>query len=226
MSLESFAGFDSNEPMSAAALEKLQERMRAAAAQMAAARKQEGKQKQKEDELLKILLAFIQNSHKTTLVLLISRCLEKNLPANFILAVILLGNPEIQASTGKFLLLAPTAEQIANPESEKHALTFFGQDDQALPLRQKIELDHWIKNLLDQAGENPEKLLRTAYDLAAPDAKIITAPLIRLTHFILRDYLESHEHDEDEDKLERFAQFILTGILDKITDAPPQQLTV
>lgn len=223
MSLESFAGFDSSEPMSAASLEKLQERMRAAAAQMAAARKQEGKQKQKEEELLKILLAFIQNSQKTTLVLLISRCLEKNLPANFILATILLGNPEIQASTGKFLLPQNSHEQLSDAQSQ--ALTFFGQNDQALPLRQKIELDHWIKNLLEQAGENPEKLLRTTYDFNAPDTKIITAPLIKLTHYVLRDYLESHEHDEDEDKLEQFTEFILTGILDRITQAPPEQLS-
>lgn len=222
MSLESFAGFDSNEPMSAAALEKLQERMRAAAAQMAAARKQEGKQKQKEDELLKILLAFIQNSHKTTLVLLIVRCLEKNLPANFLLALILLGNDEIQNATGKLLLLETNLESMENAESDKQALTFFGQEDHALPLRQKIELDHWVKNLIDQANENPDKLRRTAYELTAPDAKIITSPLLKLTHYIIRDYLEGHEHEEDDERLEEFSQFIITGILSQLPAEPAQ----
>src|SRR3989338_7421407 len=116
MSLESFIGYESGEPMSAASLEKLREKMKAAAAQIAAIKKEEKRRKQKEEELLKILLKFVKTSHKKDLVLLISRVLEQNIPANFILAIILLGNEEIQKEIGQFLLLKG-AEQPVDEKS-------------------------------------------------------------------------------------------------------------
>ena len=111
MSLESFIGYESGEPMSSAALEKLREQMKAAAAQIAAIKKEEKRRKKKEEELLKILLKFVKTSHKKDLVLLISRVLEQNLPANFVLAIILLGNEEIQTEIGQFLMLPSGPEQ-------------------------------------------------------------------------------------------------------------------
>lgn len=187
MSLDSFIGMDSGEPMSAASLEKLQERMAQAQAQIAAIQKEEKKHKKKENDLLAILVKFVKTSHKTELTLLISRVLEQNLPANFVLAIILLGNEEIQVQVGDFLMLqkpkaqdldrettAPeTSAQAASsdngPESapqndnNERSLTFFNSQDQTLPLKLKIELDQWVKSMLMQAEENPHKLLRTAY---------------------------------------------------------------
>lgn len=181
MSLDSFIGMDSGEPMSAASLEKLQERMAQAQAQIAAIQKEEKKHKKKENDLLAILIKFVKTSHKTELTLLISRVLEQNLPANFVLAIILLGNEEIQVQVGDFLMLqrAKTQEMEGaedpalpggasnesaskSPDSEK-SLTFFNSQDQTLPLKLKIELDQWVKSMLMQAEENPHKLLRTAY---------------------------------------------------------------
>lgn len=215
MSLESFSGFDSSEPMSAAALEKLQERMRKAAAQIKALRKQEGKQKKKEDELIKILLAFVQSSHKTDLVLLISRALERNLPANFILALLLLGNPEIQQAIGHFL---PIQTQVSNilEGTETHALTFFGEQDHSLPLKIKIELDYWIKHLLIKAEDQPQKLLKTAYTFNKEGEKELEPALINLMAGVLRYYLDEKQVNESFDKLKNFCGFVLKGILEQI----------
>lgn len=179
MSLDSFIGMDSGEQMSAASLEKLQERMAAAAAQIAAIQKEEKKHKKKENDLLAILVKFVKTSHKTELTLLISRVLEQNLPANFVLAIILLGNEEIQQQVGDFLMLQrpiehvtakaspldseATATSASSPSGQERALTFFNSRDDTLPLKIKIELDQWIKSMLMQAEENPHKLLRTAY---------------------------------------------------------------
>lgn len=179
MSLDSFIGMDSGEPMSAASLEKLQERMAAAAAQIAAIQKEEKKHKKKEQDLLAILVKFVKTSHKTELTLLISRVLEQNLPANFILAIILLGNEEIQQQVENFLMLQKpiehvtaeaspinseaTATSVSSISDQERALTFFNHQDDTLPLKIKIELDQWVKSMLLQAEENPHKLLRTAY---------------------------------------------------------------
>ena len=62
MSLDSFIGLDGGEPMSAASLEKLREKMKAASAQIKAIKKEEKKAKKKEYDLMKILLNHRESS--------------------------------------------------------------------------------------------------------------------------------------------------------------------
>lgn len=236
MSLESFFGSEGGEGMSEGALEALREKMAAAAAQMAAARKEEGKQKKTEEELLRILYKFVKTSQKQELVLLISRVLEQNIPANFVLAVILLGNPDIQNEVGKFLMLYGTASHATetlpgdniSSEQEK-SLIFFTSQDYSLPLKIRIELDHWVKNMLFQAQEKPEKLIKTAYKVemhelpkeyeweeSQYETKITTKTiLIQLITYVIRDFLTQNAQDEPYDKLYDFAEFLLNGILTK-----------
>ena len=210
MSLESFISMEGGEGMSEAAFEAFKERMKAAAAQIAAIKKEEKKQKKKEDELIKVLLKFIKTSHKKELVLLISRCLEQNIPANFILAVVLLSNEDIQKEIASYLMLKTSGD-------DEKSLTFFGEADQALPLKLKIEIDHWIKNMLSQAQESPQKLIKTSYEMK-DEEKIIKSIIIQLICFILRDFLEQNKVDEPYEKLYNFSEFILKGILNKTED--------
>lgn len=247
MALEEFQGFDQTDKMDAASFEKFKDRMKAAAAQIQAIKKEEKKRKKKEDELVKILLKFIQNSHKKDLVLLISRALEKNIPANFILAVVLLGNEDIQKEVGEYLMLPGMKDQIeaaanatnaTNNEGQiplERSLIFF-QDDASLPLKVRIEVDHWISNMLYQAAEAPTRLLATAYDYIEVDdeeapqddedslfgdekkkslKKIVTERLARLASHIIFDFLMQNGIEEDIVKLKEFSQFILKGILGK-----------
>lgn len=218
MSLESFLGFEQGEGMSAAALEALREKMQVAAAQIAALKKQEQKQKKKEDELAKILLQFVKTSHKTELALLISRALEQNIPANFILAIVLLGNREIQEAVGRFLMLNPGAN---NQDNSEKSLVFFSGHDSSLPLKLKIEIDNWIKNMLSQAGETPEKLLKYAYKIEIVEneqKKSIKQILTHLLTFVLNDFLEQNKNPEPYGKLQEFSNFILQGILTKTAE--------
>lgn len=216
MSLEQFFGFDSGEGMNEASFELFKEKMKAAAAQMAASKKEEGKQKKKEEELLKILLKFIQNSQKKELVLLISRALEQNLPANFILAIILLGNEEIEEAIGNYLKLQ------AGPDAQEKALIFF-KEDETMPLKIKIELDIWMKNLLFQAEENPHRLVKNSYDIEIlededgriSEEKSMKIILIQLTAHVLKEFLDSKNFPNDYDSIMDFAEFSLKGILQK-----------
>ncbi|OGJ42601.1 hypothetical protein A3B60_00760 [Candidatus Peregrinibacteria bacterium RIFCSPLOWO2_01_FULL_39_12] len=239
MSLESFISLDQGEGGSEQALEALREKMRAAAAQIAAIQKEEGKQKKKEEDLLKILLKFIKTSQKKELVLLISRVLEQNIPANFILAIILLGNEDIQREVGRYLMLKP-GEAVQETSQEKPSvdeksshdeklLVFFSEKDSALPLKVRIELDNWLKDLLFQAGENPQKLLRTAYKIEMvekekenewddPKYEEIKTPSLAVIHlmaFVMRDFLSQEKIEEQHEKLYEFAEFMFTGILNK-----------
>ncbi len=234
MSLESFLGLDQGEGMSEAAFEALREKMKAAAAQIAAIKREEKKQKKKEEELLRILLKFVKNSHKTELTLLISRVLEQNLPANFVLAVILLGNEDIQREIGSYLMLKSGSENGSphSDNSEEKALTFFSETDDTLPLKIKIEIDNWIKNMLSQAEETPQKLLKTSYDIEMielpkefeysdqkyKEKKVPKTIVVQLLTFVLRDFLEQNRISEPYSKLFEFAKFIFTGILNKTAE--------
>lgn len=231
MSLEQFISPDQGEGMSEAAFEALRERMAAAAAQIAAIKKEEGKQKKQEDELLKILLKFVKTSSKTDLVLLISRVLEQNIPANFILSIIVLSNPEIHAEVGHFKVLDHAGSTSGANEAtpQKNALVFFNSNDDTLPLKVKIELDNWMKNLLLQAEENPQKLIKTAYEIEMrelpkewdfEDPKYerierVQPILVQIITSVMREFLEQNNITEPFEKLYDFAKFIITGILNK-----------
>ena len=243
--------------MSESAFEVFKEKMKAAAAQIAAIKKEEGKQKKKEEELHRVLLKFIQRSDKKDLCLLISRALEQNIPANFILAIILLGNEDIQKEVGKFIMLPEGhsgtdvvpgdessseavssqdslsgASPSASPEEPPRALTFFDAEDQTLPIKIKAEVDSWIKNMLYQAQESPQKLVKTAYDKEMvkiaegssfeeaqyEEREKIKEILPRLVAFVLRDFLEQNKIDEKYEKLTNFASFIIKGILTKVRE--------
>lgn len=247
MSLESFFGMEGGgEGMSSEALEKLQERMREAAAQIAAIRREEKRHKQKEDELIKILLHFVRTSHKTELILLISRALEENIPANFILAIILLGNEEIQKQVGaRFLLPEGMGEremQMLNAgemaTADDKSLIFFSEKDESMPLKVKIELDAWIKSLIAQAEDTPQKLIKTVYKIEfieeesdnyfygekkVTQKKSIKHIIIQLAAYIINEYLNGKGIEENFETTRNFAQFIITGIVQKTEESLDQR---
>jgi hypothetical protein len=233
MSLESFVGSEEGEGMSAAALEKLREKMKRASQQIKAIKKEEKKQKKKEDELLRILLRFVKHSHKRDLVLLISRVLEQNVPANFVLALILLGNEEVQQAVGHFLMLGKGSGKDGETQEEKDkALIFFDEDDESMPLKLKIEVDAWIKNTLSQAQESPQKLIKTSYDKKMVEIetesqfddpqyreeKEVKGVIIQLATYVLRQFLEANKESQSYEKLHSFCEFIITGILKKVEE--------
>lgn len=204
--------------------------MKAAAAQIAAIRREEKKSKKKEAELVQILLRFIHTSHKRDLVLLMSRALEQNLPANFILAIVILGNEEIQEATGQFLALPPGMEEEI--KASDNALTFFSDKDESLPLKIKIQLDYWLKNILVQAEETPEKLIKNAYEIQQikiddptsfgrskyKEKKLFKDIIGRLAAFVIEDYLEQNGIKEDFEKIHNFANFVMKGIVEKAAE--------
>jgi hypothetical protein len=229
MSLESFGGFETGE-VSESALEELRERMKAAAAQIAAIRREEQKRKKKEGELVQILLRFIQTSHKSDLVLLISRALEQDIPANFILAIVILGNEDIQEATGDFLALPPG--MLEKAAASDKALTFFNQKDESMPLKVRIELDFWLKGVMAQAEETPHKLIEKAYAIEYEkdqdsvgmgrtkyiEKKVFKDILGRLAAFVIFDFLKQNDINEDFEKISNFANFVIKGIVDKTAE--------
>lgn len=231
--LESFFGMDAGEGMDEAAFEQFKERMKANRAHIQALKKGEQKQKKKEDKLVHIILKFIKGRKKSDLVLLVSRVLEQNMPAAFILAIILLGDEEIQDEVGIHLRLPKEQEKefarleakmteekiLAEQDQRQTALTEFDAIKRVLPLKIKIALDLWGRGIFEAASAYPYKTLRTALN----HEKKISPNLIKLTAHVLFDYFEDNEVEAEYKPVESFCHFSLKGILAKVREKIKEQ---
>jgi hypothetical protein len=197
---ESFAGPEQGDKVDAASFEKFKERIKAASAQIKAAKVQEQKKRKKEQNLIAILIKFVKGNQKKDIMLLIARLLEENLPPLLILSIVMLGHEDLVKEV-----------ELEGEKTDNQALAFF-EKEQVLPLEIKVEIDKWIKNVLTQALDNPKKLLKTVYD-ADENIKL---PLIQLSSFILRDFLESKKQETDYEKLKEFSDFFLNGVLKQV----------
>lgn len=233
MSLDGFLGLDDNDKgaLSPDKVREFKARMARNKQLMAAAHQQEQRQKKKEDKLFLILLKFIQANKRSDITLLISRCLEQNIPAVFILTVILLGNEEIQDEMGIRLDLLPGPERVEtdqpiesslaelqDPEM-KGALVVFGEDH-SFPLKMRIAIDLWGKNIFEAATPIPERILKTVPEWN-DDPSVMKEPkevVTQLTTFILRDYLEENGVKTAYENLHSFAEFFLKGVLKRLID--------
>ncbi|MFA5947488.1 MAG: hypothetical protein WC806_00750 [Candidatus Gracilibacteria bacterium] len=238
MGLEDFFGLDRGEGMSESAFEAFKEKMKAAATQIAAIKKEEGKQKKKEEDLSKILLKFIKTSQKKELCLLISRCIEQNIPASFILAVILLSNKELLVENANEFLMLKSAMQMSenmakDSDGEGHdtkSIVFF-QKDATMPLKIKIALDAWIKELMSQAEEKGEKMIKSCYDVKylkdedeygnvnITEEKSVKNAIVFLIAYVIEDFMKQNDEESDFEKIKEFSEFIIKGILEKTAEA-------
>ena len=251
---EVFSGLDQGDSMDPGAFERFKEQMKANAAQIKALQKAEQKQKKKEGKLVKILLRFIRSSQKIDLVMLLSHCLEMNIPAEFLLSVILLGNEDIQKETEVFLALpAGIANDGENRELEPYAenterreIVTQADMTKVLPLKIRIQIDLWGKNMLESALGIPHKILHTILvqekgipkwllpvsedneDESEPknDEKSnekIQPMLIRLTAHVLHEFIQGNGIESDVSVIIEFAQFILRGLVEKVKDQVENQ---
>lgn len=210
--LESFSGFEGGgEGMDTAAFEKFKERMKAAAAQLKALAKGEQKQKQKEDELIKILLKFIKTGQKKDILLLVLRLLEQNVPAGFIVSILLISNRDMQEALGLKMLPAGTEDLSVPGDSDIETLPDKYLKDSVLPLKIKIVIDIWLQEIAKRAAEHPERVLRTVLD----EDGLIKLPATQLAAFCLREFLEKEGIEHSYEKLKEFVDLMFEGIMKK-----------
>lgn len=210
---EGFAGAEQTGEVDAAAFEKFKERIKAANTQIKAAKVQEQKKREKESKLVAILIQFVKKNQKKDIMQLIARLLEENVPPLFILSIVMLGNEDLVKE-----MEGEQNKQIEAGESDSQVLAFFDKE-QVLPLEIKVEIDKWMKNILVHALETPKKLLFTVFD-ADGNLKL---PLIQLSAFILRDFLESKKQETDYEKLKEFSDFFLNGVIKQVKQKVEEQ---
>lgn len=218
--LEFFNPGEGGESYDPAAFERFKEQIKKNAAFVAAMRKGEQKQKQKEDKLAKILLKFIQTNQKQGILLLAAKLLEENIPPSFILSVIILGNEDLkkelqnaqEAPAGSAdVRKIETAVPVANEFSLMASFT-----DKTLPLKLKIEIDEWGKGIFEAGSAVPFRVLETATDKEGKIKRV----LIDCTANVLQDFMESNGQAGEAvyDTFFSFCEFLIKGIFKKLRE--------
>ena len=223
--MEFFSPGEAGESYDPAAFERFKQQMKASAAFIAAARKSEQKQKEKEDKLAKILLKFIQTNQKSGILMLAAKLMEENIPPSFILVIILLGNEEIQAElkreiSGLAQIEAPrveTGEEGVKSQSDTREAKIPSEfslaakfENPALSLKVKAEIDSWGKSIFEAGSSVPFRVLETALNPEGNIKKVV----IDCTANVLDDYLASNNMPQVEyDTCFSFCEFLMRGIM-------------
>lgn len=216
--LEFFGGLDTGgESFDAAAFERFKERMKRAAAQLKAQQKTEQKQKKTEDELIKILIKFIKSGKKKDQLILVTRLLEMNVPAGFIVALLVISNREIREELKINLL--PAASEYSTQEGiiketfsdEQSDLPDLYIGGEVLPLKIKIAIANWINEITKKINDHPHKVIKTLLDAEG----VIQLSAVQLGAFCLRDFLEQNRIPHKYDQLKDFVSFFLSDIIKK-----------
>ncbi|MBP9717864.1 hypothetical protein KBD59_01060 [Candidatus Gracilibacteria bacterium] len=206
-------GGDAYDP---AAFERFKEQMKASGAFIAAAQKAQAQQKVKDDKLAAILLKFIQSNQHRSILILAARLLEENIPASFILSIIILGNEDIQQEVDKY-----KAELAQHPElpAEKHATEFsltVGYENHALPLEIRAHIDDWGKGILEAGQAVPFRLLETAINKEGAIKPVV----IDLSAAVMSDYFEAVDPEQfaamSYETFFSFCEFLMQGVMQSI----------
>lgn len=215
---EFFNPSEGGESYDPAAFERFKENLKKSAAAMAAVRKGEQKQKKKEDRLAKILLKFIQSNQQSGVLFLAAKLLEENVPASFILSIVLLGNEgiigELKREIAMEQLAAPHESEPdgAPPVASEFSLLPRFAGASAVPLALKAEIESWGRGMFEAAEGMPFRLLETALDKEGNIKNVI----IDCAANVLREFVEREMPSMDYETYASFCAFLLRGIMTHI----------
>ena len=171
-------------------------------------KKIESSARQKDGRLAQIIGQFLQTRKNSAIMILITRCLDRNIPAGLILGLLTL--VELEARKEFELLLGESVQLLST--SSKSQINSKTVTEAGLPPYIRQTIDTWSHGLLEFGLTQPTRLLATA---ASPEGKIFPS-LIQLTTFILREYLEREKVTFNFDNLHKFAELILKNTLAEI----------
>jgi hypothetical protein len=214
MSLESFFGLeDSDSQGSAEASEAFKEQMRKNAKVIKTMAKTQKKLKKDEDKLAALLIAYIKDPAKQDIVFLIVRLLQENVPGPFILAILSIGDPQLERDL--ILLLNP--KQLEGEKKPQQLITF---SDQALsgqdPLPQSVKdkLNSWGTLILRSGSFAPT---RTLQSVLTPDQKLKSL-VLNLIEYSLDGFFKRHGLNLDSSRNRQFALLSIQSVLIQLRD--------
>jgi hypothetical protein len=199
MSLDDFSfseegseGISGNKEVSKEVLEKFRENSKKASSQAKRDKKQEIKQKKEEDQLIKVIIQFLQNSQYSGFFILISKVGLNNVPSDFLLAILSLIHKE------SFYVVNGSKIEFKQPPKQKSEF----------PKDITILLSQWQKLVFSVASSKPHKVLETILD---HDWKTDES-LIQLMSFIIREFFKYKKFSVPFENINNFSKVFLENI--------------
>ncbi len=206
--IDNFLGFENNNQQgNPEALRQFQERMKVAAQQIKAIKAGEQKQKKKEDELINILLSFIKSNQREDIIELVTVLLHHNLPASFIISLMIISNHELQKSSG---LILKSPASVSEKTDDSETITDIALPFNSIPIHLKLIIDSWLSEIEKIYTENYERISLRAYL-----GEKLHIEIIKLATISLNDLLKQNNVYLNQQKLEQFISAILHEILKK-----------
>ncbi len=201
---ESFGGFDSaregassGAEVSQEALERFQEQARRTAAQAKQDQKQERQKKQQDNALARIIVQFLQNPRFSGFFVVISRALSKNIPSDFLLAILSLIHKEAFDEITKKEL--PTADL-----SENFTAKF--------PPQFSLPLQQWNLMMVSVATAEPQAGLESMVD----EAWEVDMNTIQLISLVLREYFSFQKFEVPFENISQFSKTFVASLIKKL----------
>jgi hypothetical protein len=209
---ESFSPSENSEGVDAAALERLREQMKKASQQMKGDQQQEAKQKQKEDNLYEVLLAFVKKlGPGNKIVALISKCIANNISAEIILALIGPIFPTVQKLIG--LEILPPASKVLT-EAQTKELINPQISNSELPLHVRISLDNWIKAINSTSFKDPKRNYISIASKANPEKAC--GAFHGLIAFVAQEYLQREKVDFNPQNVLNFMSLFSDNLIQRL----------
>jgi len=182
------------------------------AAQQAAVQalwKEEQKFRKDDSGVANIILKFLQNPAHTKFFILLARLVARNVPSNFLLAILALIHKDSKKSTEEDIkTLKTTALELKREEHFR-----------SLPPDIKVHIDIWIDNIYKIGGMNPQKTVKS---LINPDDTIEEA-LFQLSTFILEELLILHHIHHEYQEIRTFIELVFISMINKLKEMSENQ---
>lgn len=145
-----------NSEKSSESIEQYTENQKRTARQAQSDKAQEKKQKEQEDVLAKIIMQFLRNNKYSGLFILLSKTLAKNIPADFLLALLsLIHKDSFDALQVKDIPISKEKERHINTEKNIKS---------AFPKELSAPMVQWTTLLFSVGSHHPHKVLETILD--------------------------------------------------------------
>lgn len=179
------------------AVERFKEQQRKSAAQAKRDKKQEGKRKQQDNTLARIIVHFLGDKRYTGFFVLISSLLDKNIPSDFLLAI-----------------LALIHKDSADVLKEKEIVLKRPPNDPSKNFPPKLAkpLSYWTSLMYSVAGAEPHKVLETIVDHNWD----LDPNLSQFMSLVLKEFFKFMKFEVPFENLKSFSEVFLKMLFDEL----------
>jgi len=203
--------------------EQFRDQIRQSQAAAQQQQKDEGKARQKDDQLAKIIVQFLAQPSNTDLFLLISRCVGQDIPSEVIIAVLSLTDRTAFVEMENILKDSdPSSLPVPTSNDSIHSLSE----------GQMKAIEQWLSHINLASAKKPFRTLESLLVLkkvgrGEDPIREISPSFIQLSAFILRNYLAMQSTQVDYENLHDFMQSAYLKMIQNLRDmvADQKQLT-